>query len=163
MISVESISALTVDYATDMERLAKEAQGFLAAHGWCRGVGQGFLVWGFPKLALFLFDAKVDEQSEKLWVVVGDMPPAYLDFGICPNAYEALQGYVGEFMAWVTAVRRGEPVEDLVPVYVRGTFDRRPPTLDVAEDLERRLLFIKDRILPEYEIELRENRYRTDD
>ena len=75
-----------------------------------------------------------------LWVVVGDLPPAYLVCDGNPTWLEALEGYVFEMERWVAAVRNGGSFEDVIPV-------RAARTLEHADKLAGRLRFIRDEIL----------------
>lgn len=159
MLSLADISDQTADYAEQMLSLSDEAQRFLRGHRWCRKVDEGFLTWCFPYLAVFRFDVQVYEASEKLWVIVGDVPPAYLDVTLCPNAKEAIEGYLGELMAWVEAATEGSAVDGLMPVYRRYSFEVLDATPEVARSLRKRIEFIERNILLPYSEELRSNRY----
>jgi hypothetical protein len=82
-------------------------------------------------------------MDELLWVVVGDLPPAYLVTDGNPIPLAALETYVEEMQAWVNAVEAGEPVDDLIPVNVT-------PTHDHAKQLKERLLCLTIEIIPRY-------------
>ena len=79
-----------------------------------------------------------------LWVVVGDLPPAYLVTDDVPDALCALRDYIGLMRRWVAAVKAGEPVVDLIPV-------NAPATLANAEALRIRLDSLEHNILQEYQ------------
>src|SRR5689334_387913 len=64
----------------------REAQDFLSGKPWCKKVGEGYLAWaiaGVVGVFLFRLIPTRDDVDETLWVVVGDLPPAYL---VCDNA-----------------------------------------------------------------------------
>ena len=113
----------------------KEASGFLSNFAWCEGLRQSFFGCGVGGVcAVFLFQivpvsAEVDEW---LWVVVGDIPPAYLVTDQATKASIALVLYVEEMRAWVSAVEAGDSIEELIPVNV-------PPTKENAKNLKTRL------------------------
>ncbi len=87
-------------------------------------------------------------------MIVGDIPPAYIDIQTCRTPAEAVDGYVSEFWEWVARVKAGQPLDEtVIPVYYRDSDKEVPPTLEFAEMLERRLRFIEERILPELEAE----------
>ena len=79
-----------------------------------------------------------------IWVVVGDLPPAYLSVSYCRNVYQAFNGYCREMQAWVDAVNAGEPVDKLIapgngPKLNRNTNtelgnDPAPQLYDLAND-----------------------------
>lgn len=122
--------------------LAARAREFLAAQPWCRSVRRGWLDVGWDRILgvfRFEFDPAPGVPDETVWVITGDLPPAY----ICndnPNGASALQGYVFEMRRWVEAVRAGRPVDGLIPVNVE-------PTREYAEMLASRLGFIERNIL----------------
>jgi hypothetical protein len=78
-----------------------------------------------------------------VWVIVGDVPPAYITVEDAPNPATALDAYIGAMQEWVDAARAGGSVADLIPVNV-------PPTVENAERLGRRLQFIDEEILSQY-------------
>jgi len=78
--------------------------------------------------------------DDTLWVVVGDLPSAYLALDDAPTWREALQGYVYEMGQWVSAVKQGDSLDDVIPVAVE-------PTIEHAEMLASRLAFIEEKIL----------------
>jgi hypothetical protein len=95
-------------------------------------------------IAVFLFrisPARPD-IDEWLWVMVGDLPPAYLVTECCKTPSEAVEAYIEEMSKWVELARRGQASEDVIPVNV-------PPTPKWAENLYRRLEFLKTTILPQ--------------
>ena len=112
-----------------------EAHGFLSSFSWCRRIEESFFGFGYAGIvAVFLFKvtpatAGVDDW---LWVIVGDLPPAYLVTEGNPTPDLAVDAYISEMSKWVQAAKEGRPVKDLIPVNV-------PPTQENAEALERRL------------------------
>jgi len=127
----------------EVAELARRASAFLLSHAWCRSVTSVHLAWAVAGVVgvfqLKLVPARKD-IDDTLWVVVGDVPPAYLVCDESPSWREALESYVYEMRRWVSAVRKGESVEDIIPVNVE-------PTLSGADELDGRLTFISDRIL----------------
>ena len=75
-----------------------------------------------------------------LWVITGDLPPAYLVTDDAPDWQRALAAYAGEMRKWVAAVRDGSSTADLIPVNVT-------PTAEHAAMLERRLDFIERELI----------------
>lgn len=97
-------------------------------------------------LGLFLVELMPSEEDidQFIWVVVGDVPPAYLSSQFANSPREALECYIAEMRAWVMAVRQGEPVDDLIPV-------NADPTQENASALSSRLSFLEERIVPDLE------------
>lgn len=71
-----------------------------------------------------------------VWVVVGDLPSAWVPHEPGDSWQDALHGYVAELGRWVEAARSGAPVDALVPVDL-------PPTAEHAERLATRLEHIR--------------------
>lgn len=71
-----------------------------------------------------------------VWVVVGDLPPAYLAHEPGDSWQDALRGYVEEVALWVAAVRESSSLDEVIPVNVA-------PTAEHADMLASRLEFIR--------------------
>jgi hypothetical protein len=123
----------------EVRDLADEAVRFLEGHSWCRSVRSGELafavagVLGVFKIAL---EPARPGVPSVLWVVVGDLPPAYLVTDDAPDWQSALAAYVDEMKKWVAAVLDGASTADVIPVNVA-------PTAEHAEMLQGRLDFIQ--------------------
>ena len=93
-------------------------------------------------LGVFLVRIVPDRPGidDTLWVVVGDLPPAYLVYTGNPTWHDALESYVLEMERWVAAVRSGASLDDVIPV-------RTEPTEEHAEMLAGRLRFVRNEIL----------------
>lgn len=123
--------------------LANEASSFIASQTWCKKVTAVRLAWACAGvLGVFQVDLQPvsTDVDSTLWVVVGDLPPAYLVLDQSPTWKEALRGYVAEMSLWVRAVKDGLPLEDLIPVAVE-------PSIEHAEMLASRLAFIQNMII----------------
>lgn len=92
-----------------------------------------------------MFCCFVSSSSEDvdgcLWVIVGDIPPAYIVATENPTPGDALDAYIVEMTDWVEAAERGESVEELIPVNV-------PPSKEWAQLLRGRLEYLGSKILP---------------
>jgi hypothetical protein len=143
---LRSASAIAGDDAHDTELLKQmlvDAQAFLTNFRWCGRIVDsyfGFGVGGVVAIFYFRITPNGANVDEWLWVIVGDIPPAYIAVEHAPNAACALDAYLGEMRAWVDAVIKGESVDEFIPVNV-------PPTVENAERLRHRLLFIEKKIL----------------
>lgn len=138
-------------YNTDKRvlELIDKASSFLLSHSWCTAIVNGWLgrEWGHI-LGIFLFEiTPVDsEVDDVVWVVVGDVPPAYIDIESAVNIEQVVAAYIDIMMDWVECVEAGSSVEEVYPVAV-------PPTLEYANMLRTRLELISNRILPELRTE----------
>jgi hypothetical protein len=115
-----------------LKQMLKEAETYLSAFDWCESIAESYFGLGVGGVvAVFLFriipgSAEVDEW---LWVVVGDLPPAYIVAEDNPTPVSALEAYIEEMSVWVTAVEKGRPVDEVIPVNV-------PPTRENAKRLK---------------------------
>jgi len=127
----------------EVQAYAKEANEFLSSKQWCRSVSSldlGCSIAGIFGVFLARIKPTHPEVDEQLWVVVGDLPPAYLACDDAANWQEALAAYVSEMRQWVEAAMLGQPVEDLIPVDA-------PPTKEHAAQLASRLDFLHERFI----------------
>lgn len=127
----------------EVAEMALDAAAFLSAHQWCRSVRKAELGWALAGV-LGVFRITIDPASPEvhgnLWVVIGDLPPAYLVADDTPTWRDALAGYVMEMTRWIDAVRAGDALDDVIPVDAE-------PTVAHADLLESRLRFIREEIL----------------
>jgi hypothetical protein len=146
---VEPASQMKGDSEHDTEllkQMLKEAQAYLSAFDWCEAIREshfGLGVGGVVAVFLFRIIPSREGVDEWLWVVVGDLPPAYLVTDENPTPVSALEAYAEEMKAWVAAAEEGRSVEDFIPVNV-------PPTHENVEGLKRRLTFLTTEIIPRF-------------
>jgi hypothetical protein len=145
-IQLDRTSLIPADAIVDAEvaAFAREASQFLLSHSWCRSIKSSHLAWAAAGvLGVFLcqIEPARSEVDERLWVVVGDLPAAYLVCDDAPTWREALARYIEEMRRWVAAVREGRSREDLMPVGAS-------PTAEHADMLEARLNIIQSELIP---------------
>ena len=139
---------------TDAETIMKlhqEAKDFLVCFKWCAGVLEeyvGFIYPGIVGVFLFRIQPAWESIDEWVWIIVGDLPPAYITCEESPNPATALDSYIGAMLDWVKAADRGESVDKLIPVNV-------PATKENAEQLRVRLQFLDDNVLSGYAEDLK--------
>lgn len=129
--------------------LAEEARLFIEGHKWCKSVEKQWLAKGWENILLVFFFEIVPNSTDaddKVWVIVGDLPPAYIDVESATNETEAIQVYIEIMDDWVQCVKKGESVENCYPINV-------PPTDEHAEMLDTRLNFIRDYLLGQKSID----------
>jgi len=135
-----------------LEEMFNWARAYLESFDWCAGIVEAWFGLGVGRVvAVFLFKIipRPAEVDEWIWVIVGNLPPAYIVIDDAPNPACALNAYMIEMKSWIAAIKSGSSVADLIPV-------NAPPTIDNTNDLEGRLGFIKREILaPFYGDELR--------
>ncbi len=122
----------------------RKAREYLESHSWVsdiKGEYLGYRLDGVIYVFLFEFVPAKPNVPSWVWVIVGDVPPAYIDCDYGKTPYLALDGYIGAMEEWVEAARDGKSVEDIIPVNV-------PATPAYAEMLGGRLKFLYDNVLP---------------
>jgi hypothetical protein len=121
-------------------KMLREADRFITEFPWCCGIKRGYFGLGTADV-ISVFLCEIDRANPKvdewLWVIVGDIPPAYLVTDRTKNAEDALRIYIKEMKKWVVAVRKGRSVADLIPV-------NTPPEHEYAEMLHARLETLHD-------------------
>lgn len=125
----------------DMEA---EARDFICKFEWCGGVRDLYFGEGIGDVfAVFLARISPARPSvdQYLWIVVGDIPPAYLVVDDCPTPRAALEGYIGEMRKWVALAKEGKSSRDVIPVNV-------PATPEWAESLNSRLDALEQKMIP---------------
>jgi hypothetical protein len=140
------LRAMAGDCAEDtrlLKQMAKEARAYLLSFRWCKGIRRGWFGWGVGGVcAVFFFEILPSRKTidRRLWVIVGDLPPAYLVVDGSPNPREALGTYVELMQEWVDAIKKGKSVDRCIPVNVL-------PTRTNANALRRRLDFLRKNAL----------------
>jgi hypothetical protein len=140
------------EFAGDTEGLDEfyemqsRANSYLLGFNWHRrplDAWVGLYIPGIVGVFLFRIEPISEDIDGWMWVVVGDLPSAVIMIDDCPHGPAALANYVDAMREWVDAVRKGEPVDDLIPV-------NTPPTAEYADMLESRLGFLSEEVLSEY-------------
>lgn len=126
-----------------LRQMLQQAERYLLPHRWCQrvverhfGLGVGGVV------AVFLFRIGGASADEWLWVVVGDLPSAYLVTDAARTPVAALEVYCSLMEDWVDAVRAGRGVGDAFPV-------EAPADEASANVLATRVAFLREHILDE--------------
>jgi hypothetical protein len=130
--------------------IAERSIKYLESFSWCDRVVNirvGLYSESFFGVFLLGIETSRPDVDELIWVVMGNLPPAYISGQTqddCPNSVHALEGYVLAMMDWVEAVEDGRSVKDLIPVNVA-------PTKEWAKILRGKLEFIEEEVLSEYQ------------
>lgn len=125
----------------------KEAQAYVESFTWARPIREVLLAFGMSGiLSLFLvrFEEPIrweGEEDVELWVIVGDLPPAYFTTDDSPNPAEALETYCVFMEDWADRILNGVDLEGAYPVAAA-------PTEEHARMLKSRLEFIRQEIIP---------------
>jgi hypothetical protein len=146
VVPIEAMVGENDEDTAYLSNMASAAEKYLRAFNWCRQILDGYFGDGIGGIvAVFLFHilptrADVDGW---LWVIVGDIPPAYLVIDRCKAPSEALEGYIEQMSKWVELANTGRSSNKVIPVPV-------PATPENATDLGKRLTFLKEMAVPRF-------------
>lgn len=129
----------------DLDSARVEARQYLEFYNWVlsiKGEYFGYGAEGIIYIFLLEIEPRRPEVNRWIWVIVGDVPPAYLPADDAATPFEVLDSYIGALEEWVEAAHEGKSVAEMIPVNVDAT----PAN---AEMLAGRLKFLDERILPE--------------
>jgi hypothetical protein len=132
-----------------LREMATAAHDFISSQEWCERVDQEYLacgIGGVVAVFLVLITPRSEDIDKCLWVIVGDLPYAYIVVDDNPTALDALDAYCSEMESWVEAVDRGDSTEDLIPV-------NAPATPESARQLGGRLEFLRQKVLPHFSVQ----------
>lgn len=129
---------------TLLQELASEASAYLSAFSWCGSVEERYFGLGAGGMVgVFLFRILPSRPGidEWLWVIVGDLPPAYLVVDGSRTPIKALRTYIAKMTDWVELASKGRTSHDVIPVNV-------PATPEWAERLRGRLQMLETVVIP---------------
>ena len=128
-----------------LRKMLDDAVGYLSSFDWCASIRESFFgdgVGGIVAVFLFQIVPAKPEIDEWLWVVVGDLPPAYFVIDDLSSPRETLDAYIWHRARWVECVQSGRPVTvDIMPVNVSATAEN-------AGILSARLETLRTEVLP---------------
>ena len=129
-----------------LRELSEEARTYLSSFPWCKAITDLYFGDGIGGI-IGIFFAHIEptqpDIDEWLWVIVGDLPPAYLVTDLCCTPKQAAEGYIEEMRKWVAAAKAGRTSEEIIPVNV-------PATPEWATALEKRLDTLEFEVLPKW-------------
>lgn len=146
VVPVGAMTAESEEEKTRLLELGATAERYISGFRWCRGIAARYCgngIGGVVGVFLFRIVPGAGGVDEWLWVIVGDIPPAYLVLDGAKSPSQALALYIREMSRWVSAVETGCPADDLIPVNV-------PATREHAATLRSRLAMLKDELLPRF-------------
>jgi hypothetical protein len=133
-----------------LRQMSDEATEYISSFSWCETIVATYFGGGVGGVfAIFFYKIRPAraEVDPWIWVIVGDIPPAYLPISDCRSAAEAFKRYMCGMSKWVELARNGQAgsaEQGVPPVNV-------PATPEWAEELERRLQILTLIIKPLFE------------
>lgn len=138
---VMPLDRMVGDDAEDTSRLRKmaaDAEIYIRSFSWCRNVYGSFFgggVGGIFAIFLLKIDSARPDVDHWIWIMVGDIPPAYLPLADAKSPSEVFKTYLSGMSRWVEYARSeqtGPAGNDVPAVNV-------PATPEWADKLEQRL------------------------
>lgn len=130
---------------SELGEMLRDARDYLTRFAWCAGIEEEYFGLGIGGIvAVFLFRIQpIGEADEWLWVVVGDLPSAYIVTDRAPSPGKALAVYCELMEDWIDALRSGGDMRRVFPV-------NASPSAEHADQLEKRIALLRKKILPTY-------------
>jgi hypothetical protein len=124
--------------------MADEAARYVRSFKWCIDLHEQYFGDGYGGIvAVFLLRATIRkfENPKWIWVVVGDMPSAYMELELAPTPRAALLRYIEGVEEWLAASEDERASGDLIPIEV-------PLGAEFIEKLQVRMETIRSLVLP---------------
>jgi len=146
VIPMAQIAGDTEEDTELLRVMADGAANFLKSFPWCKKIltsyfGDGF--GGVVGVFLFHIEPTREDIDKWLWVVFGDVPPAFLVIDRARKPSRALECYIEEVSRWVELAKQGRSSTKVIPVLV-------PATPENAVDIESRLKMLREVIVPAF-------------
>ena len=119
----------------DMLRGARE---YISSFSWCSTILSAHFAGGFGGIfAIFFFNIRPNRTGVDpwIWIIIGDIPPAYLPITDCISVTEVFRTYIAGMKKWVELAKNGTsgtPEQGVPPVDL-------PASPENAEIIDRRL------------------------
>lgn len=121
-----------------LRALADEARRYISSFSWCKEVLQSYFGGGVGGIfGVFFFHIRPSRSDVEpwIWIIVGDIPSAYLPITDCKSPAEVFRTYIRGMSNWVELARKGKtgtPEQGVPPVDV-------PATPEWAETINQKL------------------------
>jgi len=130
-----------------LRKMAADAERYIAKFSWCQEILESYFANGVGGIfAVFFFRVRSDSDSVSpwIWIMVGDLPSAFLPISDCKSDAEAFRLYCWGMSNWVDFARKGQTgttAQGVPPVNV-------PSTPEWAEVLKQRLDSLREIVAP---------------
>ncbi len=136
-----------------LRKMFEHAREYISSFSWCQGVLDSYFgggVGGIFAVYFFHIQPSRSDVDPWIWIVVGDIPPAYLPLSDCESPPEVFETYIRGMGRWVEFARkaqaRGEVPKDVPPIDL-------PATPEWAERINQRLRGLTLAVKPFFEKE----------
>jgi len=142
-ISFEAITK-DVEYCEEVIKMHDQASTYLKKFEWCKAIKNSTLYLNLGvTLCIFLFEIEnlASKEDNFLWMMVGDIPPMYLDVYGSKTTVDVLERYTALAKDWISSIELGESIDDCYPFEAM-------PTIEMANLLKTRVNLIQNSIIP---------------
>ena len=152
LVPAESINGDDEQDTILLHKMLDNAKQYISSFSWCETILGSYCGGGVGGIfAVFFFHIRPSrpDVDRWIWVVVGDIPPAYIALTDCKSAAEAFKTYIRGMSRWVVLARKGETgtaEQGVPPVNV-------PATPEWAEKLDKKLYGLTLVVKPFFEDE----------
>jgi hypothetical protein len=146
IVPVEQMVGEDDEETAQLKQSLEEARNYMKSHPWCRSIKREFFGLGIGGVvSVFLFEILGGPGVDDcLWVVCGNLPPAYLVVDNAGTPSEALNVYCSLMDDWIAVARRNGDLSQVFPISA-------DPTEDNATLLEKRVAFLRREVIPAFE------------
>ena len=133
-----------LEFYDEVIKAHNEATQYINSFYWCLEIKKSTLYTNLGRvLCIFLFDIvnTASEGDNLLWIIVGDLPPMYLDVYGPTTTVQVLEDYATLAEDWIAQIKTGGSVENCYPF-------NASPIVEIAELLETRVDQIKNNLIP---------------
>ena len=126
-----------------LRQLAAEARAYMEEFEWCPPIESVHMALGASGVVgvfLFQFAEVIEDDDDALWVVVGDLPSAYVIVEPDDDGISALERYCEMMEDWAFNVLKDNSIEESFPVEAEATHEN-------AEMLRQRIVFLRSEII----------------
>jgi|SRR5580700_6794658 hypothetical protein len=135
-----------------LRKMSDEAKDYISSFPWCATILDEYFGGGVGGIfAIFFLHIRPNRTGIDpwIWVVVGDVPSAYLPVADCQSPAQVFRTYINGMSKWVELARLGKtgtPDQGVPPVHV-------PATPEWAERLNQKLYGLTLAVKPFFEDE----------
>jgi len=136
-----------------LRKMFAGAREYISSFSWCEDILDSYFGGGVGGIfAIFFFHIRGSRADVDpwIWIVVGDIPPAYLPLSDCESPAQVFRTYVDGMSRWVEFARKGwqgaTSPPDVPPVNL-------PPTPEWAERISQKLCGLTLAVKPFFEEE----------
>jgi hypothetical protein len=127
-----------------LRAMAEEAIRYVRSFPWCIELHETYFsdgVGGVVALFLSCVTIRQAETPEWIWVIVGDLPSAYMEFEPSHSPRAALLRYIEGVEEWLAASEEERPSANLIPIDV-------PPGTEFIDMPQGRIETLRSLVLP---------------